>query len=268
MSGFSADWLTLRAAHDDAARCPTLARAFVRRLPANPHLVDLGAGTGAARRALDPLLRGRARWTLVDADAALLRLAVRDGGPGRSAVRARRRGLAGPLRDLLAGADGVTAFAFLDLVSPGWIARLAEALAGLPFYAPLVVDGGVDWRPVDPDDGLVDRLFLAHQHRHKGFGPALGPSAPGAAATLFRRAGCRFRTAPSDWVVTAADPAMLAALVDGAAGAAAEQSPAERARIAAWGERRRAAIAVGRLSVRVGHRDLLAWRSSGNDAGA
>ena len=261
MSGFSADWLSLRAPFDTAARSSTLASTFARLLPPGPRVVDLGAGTGAGRRALDPQLRGRAHWTLIDADGALLGQALADRGCGRSIVQARRRSLSVDLADLFRAADGVTAFAFLDLVSAGWVARLAAALAAarLPFYAPLVVDGRVDWSPGDADDGSVGRLFAAHQRRHKGFGQALGPVAPVQAASAFRRRGFEVRSVASDWVVPGDARAMLAALIAGAAAAASEQDPSAARMVQAWAVRRQATLRDGALSVRVGHRDILAW---------
>ena len=259
MSGFSADWLALRAPFDAAARSAGLARAFAARLPARSAIVDLGAGTGASRRALAPLVGPGARWTFVEGDPALLARAL-EGAPG---ARGAALDLAGRWDGVLdRGADAVTAFALLDLASAGWIEALAAALVrrGLPFYAPLVVDGRGGWAPGDPDDTLVERLFSAHQRRPKGLGrgPALGPAAPARAGAAFRRRGWRVRMAVSDWRVGPADRAMLAAMVDGAAAAAAEQSPMDHERVAAWAGRRRRQVADGALTLAVGHRDILA----------
>ena len=262
MSGFSADWLALRAPFDDAARSPGLARRFASGLPDRPRLVDLGAGTGAGRRALGPLLGGRARWTFVEGDPALLRRALAQADPPLARARGECRNLAADWSQVLGpGCDGVTAFALIDLATAGWIDRLAALLVRrrLPFYAPLVVDGRVRWTPGDPSDALVGRLFHSHQRRPKGLGhgPALGPAAPAWTMAAFRRRGARVFAAPSDWTVPAAESAMLAAMLEGAAAAAAEQSPADRPAIAAWADRRRRQLADGQLSLVVGHQDLL-----------
>ncbi|MCC7272758.1 MAG: class I SAM-dependent methyltransferase [Alphaproteobacteria bacterium] len=266
MTGFSADWLAMRAPFDDAARSPALARAFAALLPADPFLVDLGSGSGAARRALAPILAGTPRWTLLDNDPALLRQAL----VGGTRSRAVKRHLNSRVDDILdMGHEGVTAFSLLDLGGLGWIGRLARSVArrGLPFYAPLIVDGRIAWSPADPDDRFVIGLFAAHQRRAKGLGPALGAAAPAWTARAFRRCGYRVASAPSDWRIPANGRPMLAAMIAGAEAAATEQSPAARGRIAAWAARRRDDLAAGRLSLTVGHRDLLAWRPGNEPAG-
>src|SRR5690242_7045862 len=135
MSGFSRDWLQLRAPFDLAARSGALAEAFaaaVRRAKHRPlRLIDLGAGIGGNARALAPLVAIDQAWELVDNDAMLLawqRLehrawakrcgyAVRDDGREGLLVDApgacwrfagRQLDLAAELEDALAGAaDGV-----------------------------------------------------------------------------------------------------------------------------------------------------------------
>ncbi len=263
MSGFSSDWLALRAPFDDAARSPALAVRFAGLLPPRPRIVDLGAGTGAARRALGPLVGDAARWTFVEGDPALLRRALAADAQPLARARGEQRNLAGGWTHILdRGGEAVTAFALLDLATAGWIAQLACALThrGLPFYAPLVVDGRLRWMPGDADDALVARLFASHQRRPKGLGlgPALGPAAPAWTAAAFRRRHARVISVPSDWHIPAAAHGMLAAMIDGAVDAATHQSPPDAARVAAWGERRHAQAAAGSLTLLVGHRDLLA----------
>lgn len=259
MSGFSADWLALRAPFDDRARSAPLARAFARRLPAAAAIVDLGAGTGASRRALGPVVGPAVRWTFVEGDPALLAAALASTPGARGVAADLSRGVG---RLLSRHADAVTAFALLDLASGEWIEALAAALVhrSLPLYAPLIVDGRGGWSPHDPDDRLVDGLFARHQRRPKGLGRgnALGPLAPMATVAAFRRRGWRVATARSDWRVGGGDRAMLHAMIDGAAAAAGEQSPADRGRIAGWADRRRRQADDGRLTMAVGHRDILA----------
>ena len=74
MSGFSADWLAMREAADLRSRSPLLIRAAARDLGGleAPRVCDLGAGTGAMRRALAPAFPSATRWVLVDDDAGLL----------------------------------------------------------------------------------------------------------------------------------------------------------------------------------------------------
>ena len=53
---FDASWLELREPFDAAARSVPLARQLAGLLPARPHLLDLGAGTGSLFRWLAPII--------------------------------------------------------------------------------------------------------------------------------------------------------------------------------------------------------------------
>jgi hypothetical protein len=121
MSGFSADWLALRASADAAARDIGLARRFARALGPRARVADLGAGTGALHRWLSPFLPKGTAWTLIDGDAALLAQA-----PGHA--RKRRQSLAGRLP----AADGYVSTALIDLCGAGWLARLVRRARGRP----------------------------------------------------------------------------------------------------------------------------------------
>ena len=79
MSGFSADWLSLREPADLRSRDEELADALRTRFLQRDtvSVVDLGCGTGANLRALAPLLPETQWWTLVDYDPALLLAAKR-----------------------------------------------------------------------------------------------------------------------------------------------------------------------------------------------
>src|SRR5262245_36484629 len=74
MSGFSADWLTLREPYDLAARSGLVLDAvkacFADR--SSLSLVDLACGTGSTLRALTKHLPPRQEWRLVDNDLGLL----------------------------------------------------------------------------------------------------------------------------------------------------------------------------------------------------
>jgi hypothetical protein len=155
----------------------------------------------------------------------------------------------------------VTASALLDLAGEVWLQRLAALAAAsrTALLFALNVDGRHVWQPRDADDALVARWFAEHQGRDKGLGPALGPQAAHTLADLLRAQGWRVQLARTDWLVAAgahAAEAMYRAMVEGMARAAAEQAPAEAARVLAWRERRLAQS--GRGTLRVGHVDLLA----------
>ena len=273
---FSADWLALREPFDRAARERSAAgldwpalRAWLQ----GPHasgrafgVLDLGCGTGANLRALAPRLGGVQRWTMVDHDPVLLAAMRRSVGSATApAVEPLCIDIARELDRLPFDAVRlVTCSALLDLVSAAWLSDLIARChaAGVALLFALSVDGRVEWSPKDRMDDAVHALFAAHQSRDKGFGGAsLGSGALPQAAALLRAAGYRVTEAQSDWEIDAEhgprDIAMLRAMVDGMAEAAAEQSPRERESIVApWQARRHAAINTSRLVV--GHRDLLA----------
>jgi SAM-dependent methyltransferase len=247
VSGFSADWLALRAEADGRARDPELLRAAAEAAGAGP-VLDLGAGTGATLAALGPLAAG-ARWILADLDAGLL---------DRAAERAQALGveaetiacdLNADLERLAAREPAlIAASAFFDLTSAAFVTRLAAAArtCGAAVYAALTYDGREVWTPPHGEDEAVAAAFLTDMARDKGFGPALGPAAGVALAEALRAAGYRVRTAPSPWRLTQPrDGALIAALAEGTASAAGA-SPA-------WLAARRKAE-----SVEIGHLDLLA----------
>jgi SAM-dependent methyltransferase len=268
MSGFSRDWLALREPFDLAARAAGDAAMAARRPPGLLQVLDLGCGTGSSLRALAPRLGGAQRWCLVDHDPDLLASV-----PHAIRPWAERQGL--PLdwvcrqADLATGLAGlpfpkaglVTASALLDLVSEAWLAALVAACGAAQAAVcwSLSVDGRLDFTPTDPADGQVLALFAAHQRRDKGFGPALGETAPARADALLRAAGYRTLCTQSDWHIAGArgadDRAMLQALVEGMALAAQEQGPAHAGAVQAWRARRLAALAGTRLCV--GHTDVL-----------
>ena len=270
MSGFSAAWLALRRAADERARWREGAERYVQALPQvrTRPLLDLACGSGANCRYLAPLLAQPRDWLLVDHDVALWTEARKacSALPGVRHLAIRELDLARNLEALdLRDAAGVSAAALLDLVSRPWLERLVARCAAtrLPLLFALCYDGRIELSPGDAEDEAIRRAVNRHQRRDKGFGPALGPTAPRVAATLLRAQGYRVATAASDWQLTAADKvdaALLSPLLQGWAVAAQElaRSAVSEQRVALWLQRRERAIAAGALRVQVGHRDLLA----------
>ncbi len=254
MSGFTADWLALRAPADAAARVAALARPFARRHGEPIRIVDLATGTGANVRYLAPRLGGAQDWLAVDDDPGLL---AAHAAPAR--VATLRLDLARALDGLpLAGCDLVTGSALLDLVSAPWLRRLAArcAEAGSGVLFALTYDGRIEWSPRDDDDDLVRALVNRHQTGDKGFGPALGPAAAAEGVAAFAAVGYDVRTAPSDWALGPASGALQAALVEGWVAAASEIAPGESAALARWARRRLDRIAASASRLRVGHLDI------------
>ncbi len=275
MSGFSADWLALREPADTRARdrCGSLLAALERgTAPGAMHshaavdavpgagreTLDLGAGTGANFRYLQSRLAGARHWTLVDHDAALLRIAASTADAPATRVVDLRTGLDSlplPRRGL------VTASALLDLVAADWLERLATRCrdAGAAILFALTYDGRTRCWPSENDDAWLVAQFNRHQRTDKGFGPALGPAAADAAAASFASAGYTLRRAASDWRIGPDETALQGALLEGWAQAAREIAPGAQARIDAWLQRRRQHLAEGRSRLVVGHEDLAGW---------
>lgn len=290
---FDLDWLDLREPWDAMARAEALADRLLASLPARPRFLDLGAGTGSLLRWLAPRLGRAQSWTLVDSDRALLEAAFDTiaeradqvgyhvAAPNRHTLLVHAPGGAWRIDTLvadlaeapanlpLAKADAVVSSALGDLVSRRWVERMAAALR-LPFYASLCVDGRERFAPPHPADARVAAAFRRDQGRDKGFGgAALGPRAPTALAEAFGARGFTVAAAPSDWLVRGRGALPYAALRDtagrflgelvtGHAEAAARRDRRGEAAIGHWMATRLHQSMAGRLSVRIGHRDLLA----------
>lgn len=293
MTGFDADWLTLREPVDAASRAEHLV-TFVTAVEGEQHseppgaaaaweVVDLGAGTGANLRYLTPRLGGRQQWLLVDNDPELLdRLVPRMTAwaatgaaellPAAATVALRGAGFDSraeyALVDLAAGLAAVpiprgslvTASALLDLVSAEWLEALAQrcAEAGASILMALTYDGRIVCDPVDADDAIVRDLVNQHQRQDKGFGPALGPEAAVNAAALFEALNFDLRSARSDWQLGPEHAALQRALLEGWLGAAREIAPRRANALEAWHRRRLDHVAAGDSRIVVGHLDFAA----------
>jgi hypothetical protein len=262
MSGFSANWLTLREPYDLRARNPAIldaVAAFLEPL-SSVRIVDLACGTGSTQRALGPLLPARQNWKLIDNDLGLLARATATPLARHATMTAVPLDLN---RDLEAALDGpvdlVATSALLDLVSEAWLDRLAVEIAAraIPLYAALSYDGRIVFTPSDPLDAEIVAAVNAHQRTDKGFGPALGPSAAAFAIARFEALGYSVAHGMSDWAMEAHDLDIQAELLAGWANAAREMGTLSPADITAWLKRRHAAMAEGG-SLLVGHVDFLA----------
>jgi SAM-dependent methyltransferase len=315
MGDFSPDWLALREPADARARSAALVHRLAdwlgqashpARAPGSPLAVlDLGCGTGANLRALAPRLaaagHGRQSWLCVDRDPALLAAlgravaawagrnglgpateggGLRIGGPGIAWQIATQALDLGQWTAALPIGPGtlVVASALLDLVSEAWLDGLLRTCAAVqaPLLLTLTYDGRVLLAPPLPLDDEAIGLVNVHQRRDKGMGPALGPDAPARLAHLAASRGLCAALADSAWHLGPDRGRLQAALVDGWAAAAREQSEglggpaADRWRVALeeWRATRRALIEAGRSRMQVGHRDALLLPRFPSRAGA
>lgn len=260
---FSEQWLSLREPYDVAARNRDVLKAAADAFAGQSSLsvVDLACGTGSTFRSIASHFPVRQSWRLVDNDLSLLARARPPSSPPDILITTKPIDL---VRDLELALDGhvdlVTTSAFLDLVSGVWLERLLVELAArhLPFYAVLSYDGRVVFDPVDPRDAAIVAAVNRHQLTDKGFGPALGPASAEAATAGMRRLGYTIVQGQSDWVFTARDVEIQTEVISGWANAARETKDLSLSEIADWLGRRRAAIAAGRSSIRVGHVDFFA----------
>lgn len=286
VESFDGDWLELREPFDAAARNPGIAEALMQHLDAKgrPRFLDLGAGTGSLTRWLGHFVGRAHAWTLADADAELMARAfdtMMDAADaiGWRATWPQRKVLLlhapsgawrieGVLTNLveapeglpLGAVDAVTCSALCDLVSEGWVVRLAAELARrkLPFYAALNVTGRERFMPPCPGDALVARGFARDQRRAKGFGGmALGAAATDTIARIFAGHGYRVLRGASPWIIPRQAGQMAHDLAMGHAEAALRHERRGTAAIRAWAETRADQAEAGILSARVGHQDIL-----------
>jgi SAM-dependent methyltransferase len=260
---FTAQWLALREPYDQRARSVTVLDQVAAAFAGLPEIsvVDLGCGTGSTVRSLGPHLPARQRWRLVDNDLGLLAYASALARAPDLLIEARTIDLVRDLELALDGAlDLITTSALLDLVSADWLERLAieAATRRLPIYAALTYQGKATLDPAEPFDLEIVAAVNRHQRRDKGFGSALGPEAGRSAVRALERVGYTVRSGSSDWQFAPHDRAIQLEVLSGWAGAAGELGDLPQGAIDAWLARRRALVAEGHSSMRVGHVDLFA----------
>jgi SAM-dependent methyltransferase len=267
MSGFSADWLTLREPYDLRARNPMVLDTVAAHFEPNfsVQVIDLACGTGSTARALGPHLPARQNWRLIDNDLSLLARATATPAPKDTSINAIPLDLNRDLEAALDGAvDLVATSALLDLVSEPWLERLVVEIVarGVSLYAALSYDGRAKLTPPDPFDAGIAAAVNAHQRTDKGFGPALGPAAAAFAIARFEALGYSVVHGTSDWVMGPDDFEIQTEILAGWASAAHDIGTLSPADIAAWLTRRRDCIAAGGFSLSVGHVDFFAMPSA------
>ncbi len=211
MSGFSADWLTLREPVDHASINHLVRQACLDWCAQHELLkiVDLGSGTGSNFRSLSRDIRQPQSWTLVDYDSGLLELAelrsaqLIQATSGASVQTRLGDFSSGEIAELIGDCDLVTASALFDLVSASMIEKMVGQIAasGAAFYTTLTYDGIASWLPEQSIDNEMRKAFNRHQSTDKGFGPAAGSEASQVLAQAFEGAGYRIARGKSAWIL-------------------------------------------------------------------
>lgn len=248
-------WLDLRAAADDRSRAHALFQALTAELPpSGPHLLDVGAGTGAMQRWCDDRLQVPARWTLLDPDRQLLDMAD---GRNDGAVRCVQ-GSVRDLRSVLAdrAVDAVVCSALLDVLPRDDIAALVQATseAKVPLLAALTVTGEVELLPADSSDAAAAVAARARAGR----GGAAGPVALAALRSAAALVGASVQEQATPWLLAPGqDDELLREWTAGYVASALAGGGGATPDLHGWAEDRRRAVAAGRLHVTVGHVDVL-----------
>ncbi len=168
------------------------------------------------------------------------------------------------VRDLELALDGpldlVTASALLDLVSPEWLDRLIiEAAARrLPVYAALTYDGRVVIEPAGPSTPSSWPASTCINAPTRASARRSVRAAAARAVERFEHFGYAVVQGRSDWVFGPDDRTIQDALFAGWAELGALTTAMPPDRIAPWLARRRADLAAGRSSLRIGHVDIFA----------
>jgi SAM-dependent methyltransferase len=291
MSGFSAEWLALREPVDHRSRNPGLQADVLDYLgqikpvqAGSIRIVDLGSGTGSNLRALAPHFNAFQHWTLVDHDPVLLQAAriallawaddvvnpdINQSVPADIApvkpititknakvitVEFRCADLVNDYQAILSEpADLITAAAFFDLVAESWLTQFCAALSK-PLYTVLTYDGIEKWSPPEPIDAAILAAFHRHQRTDKGFGAAVGPSAPERLESLLRAQHFITACAPSPWILDHHDRGLIEQLAQGSANAVRETGILSLDDVDRWERLRKEATRC-----EIGHVDFFAY---------
>lgn len=251
---FSAEWLEARRDADLRARNKDLAKQLASQFSDRQTLkvLDLGCGTGANLAATGSLLDATQHWVMADNDPDLL---ARIESPGRTSIKTVETDLASSLDRLFRQRfDLVTASALFDLAGAAWMDELIGHVtaSNAVFYTVLTYDGEERWEPPHRDDEAVLSAFHADQHRDKGLGPALGPTATAYLRDGFESAGYAVQTGRSAWDLEASRDAALIGMLSEGIRDAVEPRLGETAN--RWFQARQST-----RKVVIGHQDLLAF---------
>jgi hypothetical protein len=262
-ASFPADWLAARIQADHEARnrsSPAVIPALIKHLTAagasarGVEVIDVGAGTGANARWLEPRLPFPQRWVYVEPDRRLLSEAHRP--EGTEVHPAGVEALPGLLDRPSSRCRLLTCSALLDILTTVAVRSLCRAGAShqVPMLLALTVTGA--WQ-LDPSHRIDEQLRRAFNDFQRRSGHA-GPDAPRIAADTMRASGLEVHRADSPWLLT---PETNAAFVDrfltDRVSAVVEEAPKLAKAADRWLALRREQLDGRALRVEVGHLDIL-----------
>ena len=207
MEKFSSDWLSLREQEDLLARNTNVLECVKNYLRNEQRLniLDIGCGTGATMRVLQPEFTQPQHWTLLDADKELLVQAQCLNQPlvydSHITMKTECVDLTEDFGFLQRKCSIVTATAFLDLVSESWIQKFAQALKdnNHSFYCSITPTCSIELTPAVSLDDRVISAFNTHRYTNKGFGLSLGGDAAKYTLEIFQNLGYQLTSAFDTW---------------------------------------------------------------------
>jgi SAM-dependent methyltransferase len=269
MDGADPRYLDAKRTVDARARDRRVRDRLLAELPAEPTVVEAGAGTGVTVDLLAEWGVDGGRYRGVDRSPEVLATA-RERLRGAEGVTETDEGFRVGERDVrfergdaltaLPGADAdlLVAQAFLDLVplSEAFDAAAAALAPGGLLYAPITFDGGTYFQPDHPDDEAITAAYHDHIDAQPGRDARAGRHAIDA---LHRRPGTLLAVGASDWVVRPhsgeypADERFFLETILGFVESAVGDHPAA----AEWLRTRRAQLSAGELTYVAHQCDLL-----------
>lgn len=250
-------WLAVRERTDTRSRSKELAQAFASVVHPKDLIVDLGCGTMANLRYLDPFLGLNQKWIGVDNDLGMLEHA--NGWLKDDRVSFQKLDLATELERLPFGTGyAFTASAFLDLTSKEWLDRFAVHSKETPLLIAMSTAGQPMWTPVDTLDEPIRRRIELHQRSDHGFGPSLGADAACYLAEQLQSQGCGVTLRETNWELDSRntqDHEMISMMIEGVQRRV--QSVQDPVDGQVWADRRRLELLKAELRLTVRHLDLL-----------
>ncbi len=256
-------YLNAKREIDDRALDRSVLRAFTDRLPDEPTILEVGAGTMTMpERLIEWGVIGSGRWVAVDSHAEAIeagrtRLCSRPETVETEAIIRLGNVTIDPVvadvfeyvSDADERFDAVIGSAFFDIVDAERAVSVFRTVSDL-LYAPITYDGETVFEPDDSEDDLVLERYEHHMREYR-------QGSPNGAATLSDALADVLIDQPSPWRIeppyTKSEQIVLERLLETIENAVNEAG----GDASEWVRRRRAQLAADLLRYRATNRDLL-----------